>query len=642
MKLILFLLLPVFFVATGFSQYPKYLVRFTDKNNTPYSLTQPSQYLSQASIARRIRYHISLDSTDLPVNPDYVDSVLSKGNVQFLSASKWLNQILIYCTDIQTISKIQTLPFVSLVEGIGNKPVADSPYHPFKEKIQPLPPSVNKAEGGADVFSYGNSYDQIHIHLGEFLHDKGYTGKGITIAMLDAGFNNYTGIPALDSVVQHNQILGVRDYVAYDNSVTEDDIHGMYCLSTIAADLPGQMVGSAPKANFWLIRTENTASEYPIEEHNWVVGAEFADSAGADMISSSLGYSQFDDPAFNHTYADFYQNSTIVSKGAAFACRKGMIVTNSAGNEGNSPWTYIIFPADADSVCTVAAVDKTGQIAYFSSYGYPGKIKPDIASVGLNTVIASASGPVMGSGTSFSNPNIAGLIACLWQAFPAYNNMTILQAVYQSSDRYLNPDDRYGYGIPNMKIAYHILKKKQNIDLYGSDWLFAEPDPFTTQIDTRLIGQVDGNATVELTDADGNIIAVNNLITEQDEVYTYSFTQLGYLPEGNYEIVYLDSLQRRSIQVRKETGLLLKDWLQANPVPFHNSLNVYLKAPESGRIALVLLDAGGKKIETKEMQITENTFYTIQFLTIPDLPGGVYFIRYIGPSKVKTLKVVRQ
>jgi len=223
------------------------------------------------------------------------------------------------------------------------------------------------------------------------------------------------------------------------------------------------------RAPWWALRrtllfgcfaAKNSASEYPVEEHNWVVAAEFADSAGADMISSSVGYNQFDEAAFNHTYNNFYTNSTMVSLGATFAARKGMLVTNSAGNEGNNSWKYLIFPADADSVCAIGAVNNAGQIASFSSYGYRGKIKPNVVSVGAGTVVFGTNNiPVSGNGTSFSNPNLNGLIACLWQAFPEYNNMNILDAVYKSADKYTVPDNRFGYGIPNMRKAWLYLKK---------------------------------------------------------------------------------------------------------------------------------------------------------------------------------------
>jgi len=491
-----------------------------------------------------------------------------------------------------------------------------------------------------DTLNYGTSSNQIHIHNGEFLHNKGFTGDGIIIALLDAGFYHYKELSAFDSIRLHNKVLGEKDFVDKDNSVDEDNVHGMYCLSTIAANIPGTMVGTAPHAAFWLLRSENAASESPVEEQNWVAAAEFADSAGADMISSSLGYYYFDNPSFNHSDNDIYANSTIVSKGAAIAAQKGMIVTNSAGNEGNNQWHYIIFPADADSVCAVGAVDGSGQIASFSSYGYPGKVKPNIVSVGLNTIIFGANNvPVLGSGTSFSNPNINGLIACLWEAFPAYNNMTILNSVYESSDRYSNPDDRYGFGIPNMQKAYLVLKKKQNLELYGNEWLFASPDPFTDHIAIKLIGQLNECVHLSLQDPFGNKIDSILLTTEQEEVYDTAFVNLNNLAGGQYTVKYADSLTTRTITLIKN-GIVLNDWLIAMPVPFTAQLRVYLKAPEDGKANLRLVDATGRLIEIKEINVVRNNFYTINFKSAASLARGVYFIQYIGTQK-RAIKVVK-
>jgi len=625
------------------AQYDKYIIRFTDKNNSPYSLSNPSAYLSAKAIARRTKYHIALDSTDLPVNPAYIQAVLTKGNVTFLVQSKWLNDILVYTKDPAALNGINALPFVITASPVGYLiPPRNTPVYDKFRASSTFTDAPEATQGTlGDTLSYGSSYAQIHIHNGEFLHNKGYMGNGITIAFLDAGFYHYQTLTAFDSLRANNQILGVRDYVAYDNSVNEDDAHGMECLSTIAADIPGVMVGTAPKASFWLIRTENTASEYPIEEHNWVAGAELADSAGADMITSSLGYNQFDDPAFNLTYANFYNNSAMVTKGAAFAASKGLIVTNSAGNEGDNSWKYIIFPADADSVCTVGATDANGVIAAFSSYGYPGKIKPNIVSVGSGTTVFSPGGsPVAGYGTSFSNPNINGLIACLWQAFPQYNNMTILGAVYKSSNRYNNPDDQYGYGIPNMKTAYLILKKMQNDSLYGNDWLFANPNPFTDSIHVTLIGQVDGPITLTLSNANGNVVSTIHLTTEQQQVYDTAFSALNGLPAGAYTVTYKDSSTTRTITLTKN-GIPLYDWLEAVPVPFTNTLTVYLQAPETGDAFIRLIDVSGKVLASQQLSVIQGTTYTIPFTNMAGLAKGVYFIQYKGVSQKRSIKVVK-
>jgi serine protease AprX len=637
----IFLLLLLFscrIISVG--QNTKWIIQFTDKNNSPFSINNPSAYLSQKAIDRRTRYHIAIDSTDLPVNPSYIQQVLAQGNVTYLNQSKWLNQILIDCPDTSVINSINTLPFVKTSAPVGQFGSVHHGVDRFKENVQPLvlTESLTQTEG-TDSLSYGASSAQVDIHRGEFLHNKGYTGNGMTIALLDAGFFHYKELSAFDSARSNHQILGVKDFVDYDNSVDEDNAHGMYCLSTIAANVPGKMIGTAPHANFWLLRSENDATEYPIEEQNWVAAAEYADSAGADMISSSLGYFWFDDPLLNHSYADIYANTAIVSRGAAMAANKGMIVTNSAGNEGANAWHYIIFPADADSVCTVGAVDTSGFIASFSSYGYPGRVKPNIVSVGVNTTIwGTNDAPAHGSGTSFSNPNINGLIACLWEAFPAYNNMTILNAVYQSADRYNDPDDRYGFGIPDMEKAYLILKQKQNQELYGNEWLFVNPDPFDDTIHIKLIGQLNGIAQLSLLDVNGSIVQTIHLTTEQDEVYDTSFINLKNLSPGNYLIKYSDSITTRTISVTK-TGVVANDWFTATPVPFQNQLTAHLQAPEDGKINLRIVDAVGKIIVTKELNVSKNNSYEVWFST-NSLSHGVYYLQYIGTRK-KTIRVIK-
>ena len=641
LKALLTIALSIFFTLNTFAQFDKYIISFTNKNNSPYSISNPAAYLSQKSIARRLKYYIGIDSTDLPVNPVYIAQVLAKGNIRLLVQSKWLNDILVYTKDTAALQAISTLPFVKKTLGVSpNKAFPRRPAK-FTEETHFMrrPTFTNGVKG--DTTQYGATQNQVHIHHGEFLHNKGYTGNGITIAMLDAGFYHYKSLQAFDSLLANNQVLGVKDFVAFDNSVDEDDAHGMECLSTIAANIPGVMVGTAPKASFWLLRSEDAASEYPIEEHNWVTAAEFADSVGADMISSSLGYTIFDNPAFNHSYTDFYKNNTMVTQGAAMAARKGLIVTNSAGNSGADSWKYLVFPADADSICTVGAVNNNNVIAPFSSYGYPGKIKPNIVSVGEGTTVFGAGGtPVSGNGTSFSNPNINGLIACLWQAFPQFNNLAILDAVYKSADKYNNPDNRYGYGLPNMQTAYLILKKKQNDSLNGSTWMFAAPNPFADSLHVRLIGQENGPATLTLNDAGGNTVAIIRLTTETAEVYDTAFTNLANYLGGDYSVTYTGPASNNSVRVVKK-GVLLSDWLEAMPVPFTQQLNVYIKAPETGSISIRLIDATGRIISTKIIVTQQGNVYSAPFTNTAALAKGVYFIQYTGVTQKRTIKVVK-
>ena len=313
----------------------------------------------------------------------------------------------------------------------------------------------------ADYFNYGtNSFNEIHLHNGEFLHNIGLRGQGMQIGMLDNGYTNYTVLKAFDSVNANNQVLGTWDFVNREANVTNDGSHGMNCFSTIAANIPGQFIGKAPKASFWLFKTEDDASEYPIEEFNWVCGAERADSAGADIISSSVGYYDFDNAAFNYTYADMNGNTTIAAKGADIAAKKGILVFNSLGNEGNNSWKFLITPSDADSVIGVGAVSSSGVVGSFSSYGpsSDGQVKPDMASVGVSALIQVSNNTIgFSNGTSFACPNMAGLGTCLWQGFPEFNNMKIIRALQQSANKFTTPDDRVGYGIPDMKKAFSNL-----------------------------------------------------------------------------------------------------------------------------------------------------------------------------------------
>ena len=361
----IFTAISLFITLSVQSQYSKIIVQLTDKDNSAYNLNNPSNFLSKRAIDRRIRYQIPLDSTDLPVTNKYVDSIRLSGNVKILSISKWLNQILIETTDQNALTKINLFPFVKSTNSVAPRNPSLISSKRFKEEINPIPFVFGNRNSGSkgDAFDYGSNFNQVHIQEGEYLHNKGFKGDNIQIAVLDAGFSQYKTVTAFDSVRINQQILGERDLVNFDNSVNEDDSHGMYCLSTMAANWPGKMIGTAPKANYWLIRTENAFTEYPVEEHNWVVGAELADSTGSDMISSSLGYFDFDDVSFNHTYEQLYKNATTVSKGAAIAANKGMIVMNSAGNAGGSWWNFVAFPADVDSVCSVGAVNSAGDIA---------------------------------------------------------------------------------------------------------------------------------------------------------------------------------------------------------------------------------------------------------------------------------------
>jgi serine protease AprX len=464
--------------ATNINAQTRYIIKFKDKGTNPFSIANPSAYLGPRTLQRRLRYNIAIDSLDLPVTPRYVDSVRLAGAVTILNTSKWLNQVTIKTTDAAALVKINSLPFVVSSTAVAS--FTSGQFVPVNKMLDaaidvPIPSDNSgnsfTAETTDNTYSYGKSNGQVHIHQGEFLHNHGFRGEGMQISVLDAGFFHYLSLPTFDSIRANNQIINTWDFVANNASVDEDNTHGMNCLSTIAANMPGVFVGTAPKANFCLFRTEDVASETRIEEHNLSAGYERADSIGVDVCTISLGYTTFDFPSQNYAYANMDGNTTMAAIASDIAAKKGMLPVVAAGNDGNGAWHYISTPADADSVMTVGAVDTLGIIGSFSSYGPSsnGRIKPNVAAVGRAAVIASPSTglPVFGNGTSFATPNIAGLTTCLWQAFPEFNNMTILDAMQRSASKYTTPDDRVGYGIPDMKKSFAILLKKSYTQNYS-------------------------------------------------------------------------------------------------------------------------------------------------------------------------------
>lgn len=459
--LVLFCVLAVF-VNESHSQLNRYIVRLKHKGATTYTLTNASPYLSQRAIDRRKRYNISLDSTDLPVPAPYISQIQGIPNITILNISRWLNAVTILTNDLNALAAVNALPFVensSAIAGRARNSTRD------REEVFPLGNSSAARTGGkqSNYFNYGTgfSFNEIHLHNGEFLHNAGLQGQDIQLAMLDGGFFNYTSLNAFDTANANGQFLSTWDFVAREMSVAEDDAHGMSCLSAIAANIPGVFIGTAPRTRFHLFRTEDVSSEYPIEEFNWACGAERSDSVGADIISSSLGYGYgFNSPVPDYPYSDLTGDITMSARAADLAAKKGMLVFNAAGNSGNDYWRMITTPADGDSVVAVGAVNSAGTVGSFSSYGPApdGRIKPDLAAVGVSALIQTAGNTVAASnGTSYACPKLAGLAACLWQGFPEFNNMKIIQALKEAGSSYSNPNNRIGYGIPDMKKAFVAL-----------------------------------------------------------------------------------------------------------------------------------------------------------------------------------------
>lgn len=558
--LLLFFLFCVIFGLTSRAQFSKYIIRFKDKAGTPFSINNPSQYLSARSIQRRVKQNIPIDSTDLPVTPRYIDSVRLAGNVTVLNKSKWLNEVCIQTTDIAALAKINSFPFVISSSPVmrlqqGNKEITTT-RNKFNEEMSQTSTAMQNTKVAGDVFNYGNSLAQIHIHEGEFLHNNGFRGEGMLMAMFDGGYKNYLTNTAFDSVRNNNQIVETYDFVQNEINVNEDDPHGAYCFSIIAGNWPGQLVGSCPKAKFYLYRTEDVPTENPIEEQNWVAAAERADSIGVDVFTTSLGYTTFDNPIFNHTYADMNGKITIIARANAMAAKKGIISVVAAGNDGDKTWHYIGTPADADSIVTVGAVNSSGQVAPFSSYGpaSDGRVKPTVASVGWGTAFAGLSNqPAFGNGTSFATPNLAGLITCLWQAFPEFTNMQIIEAVKKSSSIYTSPNDRIGYGIPNFHKAYDDLFQQRILlqvnTILANDWIKAYPNPFKGSFSVVIKPNNSGTASIKLFDTHGKLYASKNITTQKGQSQFITFDNVQHFAKGIYIVRYASVSDKRSIKI---------------------------------------------------------------------------------------------
>ena len=559
-SLLFFSIAILLFAKDTDAQFSKYIIQFKDKAGTPFNINNPSAFLSAKSIQRRVKQNIPIDSTDLPITPRYIDSVRLAGNVIIINKSKWLNEVCIQTTDATALAKINRLPFVVSSNPVmriqqGNREVIET-RNKFNEEIYQTTTSNLVTRSMADVFNYGNSYAQIHIHEGEFLHNAGFRGEGMLLAMFDAGYRNYLTISAFDSVRNNNQVVETYDFVKNEISVNEDDAHGMFCFSIIAANWPGQLVGSCPKAKFYLYRTEDAATEYPIEEQNWAAAAERADSIGVDVFSTSLGYTTFDNPVFNHTYADMNGKITIIARANALAAKKGIISIVAAGNDGNNSWHYISSPADADSIVTVGAVTIAGVPATFSSYGpsSDGRIKPTVASVGQGTAIAGLNNqPTFGNGTSFATPNLAGLITCFWQAFPEFTNMEIIEALKRSSSIYTKPNDRIGYGVPNFHKAYDDLVQQRVLrnanTILGNNRIKAYPNPFKGTFSILIKPATGGSAVFKLYDISGRLIASKVSDVQQDVAQLIPFDKMQALAKGIYILQYSNGSDKGTIKL---------------------------------------------------------------------------------------------
>jgi len=543
MKTILFLL--VCYSFSCFSQDSSYWVRFTDKNNSQFSITQPDHFLSPRSIERRDKSGIAIVLNDLPVNETYIDSVLYSGNIEYLQSSRWFNAIAIRTSDTVALNNVLDFSFVSGLEKVKTLK-KDVSYDKFEE----LSSSKNEIDLiNIPHYPYGTSYNQLALHEANKMQDLGFRGQGMHIAIIDAGFLRVNELEALKEVFDDDRILSTRDFVSGGEAVYEDHQHGAMVLSVIAGSIDGRFKGTAPLASFHLLRSEDAGTETLLEEYNWVAAAEYADSAGVDIINTSLGYTTFDDTLQNHTYSDLDGNTTVIAKAADIAASKGMLLCVSAGNSGASSWQYISTPADADSVLTIAAVDSNGTYAFFSSVGpaSDGDIKPNVASVGWSTYLISPfTGEIMqGNGTSFSAPMMSGMAASLWQALPDKNNIEIMRLIEANSSQFNNPDSLLGYGIPNVFRAYSNETGVVYTDPVENLIEDVFPNPVVDEVTVIFISKVNQGIILRLYSDKGDLIVSKSEVVLQGKNQLV-LNHLDTVSAGNYIIEIEDEEGNRT------------------------------------------------------------------------------------------------
>ena len=506
-------------------------IKFKDKNNNGYSFTNPNQFLSQRSIDRRTTQGIAIDSSDLPITQSYIDAVLPY-TTQLVHKLKWFNMIVVRMTDSTNVDSIKRLSFVDSVATI-----ITYPYRSLfsQNKFEQLTP-VNQQIIYPDV--HGMAYHQLNMMNADLLHQMGYKGNGILISMMDNGCLSVDNLPFFDSV--RPRILDTWNFAQNQQSIYADSegVHGTYTFGCIAGNTPYTYVGTAPEASFVLFHTEDNYAEWVMEEYHWAAAAERADSDGAQIFTTSLGYNIFDNNLGSHTYQDLSGNKTMITMAANVAAGKGILVFNSAGNEGNSSWHYLIAPADGDSVIAVGAVDSTRALVSFSSRGpnSSGRIKPDLCAQGAGVGIIGAAGNLFyGGGTSFSCPILAGCAACLWQAFPTKTANEIKDAIMISADRYTNPNDSLGYGIPNFYNAYLLLKTNYNGNVLRlSNDAAVYPNPFSDNLNVSLYNTTAGTRTIELFDMLGQKVLSQQVFLRENTFEIVTLDQVGTLAKGEY------------------------------------------------------------------------------------------------------------
>ncbi len=504
-------------VYPGYDDLWFYRVWFSDKTNS-ISEYSPEELLSPAAITRREKYGIPLvTESDIPVSSQHIQTLAGEG-FRLRCTSKWLNTALFTTTGSKDTDMSGEYPFIDSIQLV-------------KHPVDPVKTNYSKY-GKTELRTTTEIFDPRLPLNGNVLHESGFTGRNITIAVLDAGFVNADKIEALEPLRKRGGIIATRDFITGSSFVYDYHTHGTSVLSILAGSLPGIISGTAPGADYMLLRTEDDFSEFPVEEDYWIAAAEYADSAGADIITSSLGYFEFDDPSMDYSFSDMDGDRPFITRGADMAFSKGILVVNSAGNERNNVWLRIIAPSDGDSVLCVGAVNYDLTISDFSSAGYSsdGQVKPDVVAPGVLIPIQFEPGEWhSGSGTSFSCPVISGLSASLMQAVPDASPLELINALHESSDRYTRPDSLYGYGLPDFLKTLRLLEEEHTFR--PEVIMSAGPNPFTDEI-LFWFHEPPGSLTVTITGTNGTTMLERHFPTFAAR--SFRLDGLGSLAEGIY------------------------------------------------------------------------------------------------------------
>ncbi len=526
-------------------------VNFTDKNNTPYSLSLPLWFLSPRAIARRTTQGIAIDSSDIPVNPNYIDSVITLTGGILHESSRWLNLCVILLPDSSLIHNLDSKPYIKSTKMVG---FYAGTLH---NKVSSGPSAVANKTSSADNVYYGHTWSQTNLVKGNYLHDKGYNGAGKLIAVLDAGFISADTHHGFDSLWADGRVLDQHNFTLDTSYIFAYDDHGTKVLSTMAGYVPDTYVGSAPLATYALYVTEDNHSEQPIELLNMLCAAERADSVGADVITTSLGYDTFDNPDDNFIFVlDLDGKSTIAAKAANMATKKGILFVATAGNEGGGPWNRILTPGDADSALTVGSVEILGSPWTTSGVGpnAVGQVKPDVCGLGhVASIFNIGTGgyDAQEDGTSFSTPQIAGWAACLWEANPLATPYEIRRAIITCASSYLTPGPQIGYGIPDFQCTGQVLGTQDTpAPFTQSRWIIASPVPFNNEI--TISAEPNANAYVDfkLTDITGKTVYTQHSYMYKGYNSPFTIAVPG-LPAGVYILKAVSPTQQQVVKLEK-------------------------------------------------------------------------------------------